>query len=229
MSSKLTQITIALLLSAVVAPSVSATIILSPEEEQAIRTGTPAAVKNFAVDLVNEPNLDTYLGKLGGTEEQLKTKAGVGGATSILEDLGTLAQQANPAGVVTQTVQQAIAANAGADVAVKAKLGVGGGTTNLQDLNAQTDLLEVGATTADAVAHARTAFGATNPVTVGGLVPNITATRTAVIAFLNAQAGPMKNTYAAGGLAVDATPDVTDVPGNTLALMLQVIVTKALA
>jgi hypothetical protein len=231
MSSKLTQIAVALLLSAVVAPSVFATIILSPEEEQAIRTGTPTAVKNFAVDLVNEPNLDTYLGKLGGTEEEIKNKIGVGGVTSILEDLGTVAQQANAGGLVTQTVQAAIAANVGADVAVTARIGAAPATgTVLGDLDQQIDRIAAGNVVMKTALDTTVGlFGVSNPAGAD-LNADLTTERAALIAWLNnATNKPIVAGSLAGvGLVVDGGNDIDPaVQANTIARLLRVFIVAA--
>ncbi len=195
MSSKLSQIAIALLLSAVVAPSVFATtIIISPEEEKAMRTATPATVKKLAQDTVSTATaagvvatLDAYEQRLGGSEEEIKAKIGVGGFTSILQDLGTVAQQANAGGLVTQTVQAAIAANVGADVAVTARIGAAPATgTVLGDLDQQIDRIAAGnVVMKTAIDTAVARFGVTAPAALVDHNAELAARRTNLITWLN--------------------------------------------
>jgi hypothetical protein len=163
MSSKLTKISIALLLSAVVAPSVFATIILSPEEEQAVRTAQPTTVKKIAQDAVStatasgvQSNLDAYEQRLGGDEETIKTELGIGGFTSILEDIRAtkakigvganvkagLDQLIVQTGVVAVTVTEAIDSMGGGGFAdITARIDQQPQTDNLTDINAA--ILEV--------------------------------------------------------------------------------------
>jgi hypothetical protein len=205
MSSKLTQISIALLLSAVVAPSVFATtIIISPEEEKAMRTATPTTVKRIAQDAVSTATaagvvatLDAYEQRLGGSEEEIKSKIGVGGFTSILEDLSTVAQQANAGGLVTQTVQAAIAANVGADIAVTARIGAAPVTgTVLGDLDQQIDRIANGnVVMKTAIDTTVGLFGAT-AVPLADLNAELTAERTALLAWINLSANNLTAAHA---------------------------------
>lgn len=161
MSSKLTKISIALLLSAVVAPSVFASeiVILSPEEEQAVRTAKPATVKKIAQDAVStatasgvQSNLDAYEERLGGDEETIKAELGIGGYTSILEDIraaktkigvgttisGGLTQLITQTGVAATTVTAAIAGMGGGGSAdITGRIGHVPSGGNLPDINAE--------------------------------------------------------------------------------------------
>lgn len=123
MSSKFTKLSIALLLSVVSTTSVFAS--LTAEEEAAIRTGTPVAVKKLASDMVNTATpsgiastIDAYEQRLGGSEEDLKDALGIGGFTTILEDINTLKGQVGGAADIT------------------ARIGRNPTSTNLPDINA---------------------------------------------------------------------------------------------